>query len=84
MDGWSQFGKWFLIVGIGLAVLGGVLLLAGRVLKETKIPWLGRLPGDIRIERRGLSCYFPLATSILLSLILTVILNIIVRLLRRP
>ncbi|MER3457766.1 MAG: DUF2905 domain-containing protein, partial [Chloroflexota bacterium] len=46
----------------------------------SRIPWLGNLPGDIRIERDGFSCFFPLATSILLSLLLTVILNLILRL----
>jgi hypothetical protein len=44
---------------------------------------LGRLPGDIRIEREGFSCYFPIATMLVLSLLLTLLLNVIVRFLNR-
>ncbi len=72
----SSFGRMLLILGLGIALLGGLILLAGRV------PWLGRLPGDIRIERDGFSCFFPLATSIVLSLLLTLLLNLILRLRR--
>jgi hypothetical protein len=81
--GWDQVGKLLLIAGIGLALLGGLLILGARFLNGERPPWLGQLPGDIRIERKGFSCYFPLVTSILISLLLTVVLNIIVRLLRR-
>jgi len=72
----SSFGRMLLILGLGIALLGGLILLAGRV------PWLGRLPGDIRIERDGFSCFFPLATSIVLSLLLTLLLNLFLRLRR--
>jgi len=48
-----------------------------------RLPWVGRLPGDIRIQRDGVSCFIPLATSLLLSLALTVILNVLVRLLNK-
>ena len=77
MTGWDQLGKLLVLLGLGIAVLGGILFLLGRV------PWLGRLPGDIHIERKGFSCFFPLATSIIISLLLTLVLNVIVRLLRR-
>lgn len=70
----SDFGRLLLILGIGLALIGGLLMLGSR------IPWLGQLPGDIRIERDGFSCFIPLATSILLSLLLTLLLNLILRL----
>jgi len=70
----SDVGRILLILGIGIALIGGLLMLGSR------IPWLGNLPGDIRIERAGFSCFFPLATSILLSLLLTVILNLVLRL----
>lgn len=72
----SSFGRMLLILGVGIALLGGLMLLTGRV------SWLGRLPGDIRIERDGFSCFFPLATSIILSLLLTLLLNLILRLRR--
>jgi hypothetical protein len=53
-----------------LALLGGLLLLAG------KIPFLGRLPGDIIIRREHWSFYFPLTTSILLSILLTLLFSL--------
>jgi hypothetical protein len=67
----NEVGKWLVLTGLALALLGGVLWLIGRV------PFLGRLPGDIRIETDGVSCFIPLATSILLSLLLTLLLNLI-------
>ena len=83
MADWTQIGKLLLFLGIGLALLGGVLIVGAKLFPDEKLPWLGKLPGDIRIERKGSSCYFPLATSILISLLLTLIVNIVVRLLRR-
>jgi hypothetical protein len=64
----NELGK--ILVFIGLVIVGlGVLIWLG-----TKIPWLGRLPGDIRIERENFRFYFPLATCLLISLVLTLIL----------
>ena len=74
----TTLGKWIVLVGLGLALLGGVIWLAGK----TGLP-LGRLPGDIRIERDGFSFYFPLATSILISIGLTILLNLLARLFKR-
>jgi hypothetical protein len=74
----SSLGRWIFFVGLGLAALGGLMWLAGRI----GLP-LGRLPGDIRIEREGFSFYFPLATGIVISLVLTLLLNIVGRFLRR-
>ena len=83
MTQWSQIGRVLLFLGLGLALVGGLLVLGSKLLAGNKLPWLGRLPGDIRVERKGFSCYFPLATSILVSLVLTMLLNLIVRLLKR-
>jgi hypothetical protein len=66
-------GRLLLILGLMLAGLGLFLLLAGRV------PFLGRLPGDIAIQRGTWTFYLPLATSILLSLLLTLLLNLFIR-----
>ena len=74
----TTLGKWIILVGLGLALLGGVIWLVGK----TGLP-LGRLPGDIRIERGGFSFYFPLATSILISIGLTLLLNVLARLFKR-
>jgi membrane protein implicated in regulation of membrane protease activity len=67
VDGVQYIGRFLIIIGIVLSAIGEILLLSG------KIPWLGRLPGDIIIQRKNFSFYFPLATSILLSVILTFI-----------
>jgi hypothetical protein len=66
-DGVQYIGKFLVLLGLIVAALGGLLLISG------KIPWVGKLPGDILIQRRNFTFYFPLATSILLSLILTLI-----------
>jgi len=49
----------------------------------SKVPFLGRLPGDVRIERPGFTCLVPLASSIILSILLTIVLNVIVRIINR-
>lgn len=63
----TEFGKVLMIFGGTLLILGALLTLSG------KIPWLGRLPGDIVIQRDNFSFYFPLTTSILLSIVLSII-----------
>jgi hypothetical protein len=74
----TTIGKWIILAGVGLVLLGAAVWLVGRF----GIP-LGRLPGDIRVERDGFTFYFPLATSILISLGLTILLNLLARLLKR-
>jgi hypothetical protein len=74
----GSLGRMLLIVGGSIAIIGLLLILGGRFL-----PWLGRLPGDIHIQRGNFSCFFPLVTSIVLSLILTIVLNIIIRLMNK-
>jgi hypothetical protein len=74
----STLGKGIVVLGIILVIMGGLFWLLGR----TGLP-LGRLPGDIHIERAGLSCYVPIVTMILLSVALTILLNVIIRLLNR-
>jgi hypothetical protein len=72
----EDIGKLLIVVGLGIVLLGAILLLAG------KVPYLGRLPGNFTFSSGGVSCFFPLATMIILSLILTVIVNVIARLFR--
>jgi uncharacterized protein HemY len=69
-DGLGTIGRYLIVLGVVIVVVGIVLVMAG------KFPGLriGRLPGDIYIERGNWRFYFPLVTSILLSLILTFIL----------
>ncbi|HSR36340.1 MAG TPA: DUF2905 domain-containing protein, partial [Desulfurivibrionaceae bacterium] len=64
----TGLGKTLIILGLVIAALGALLTLAG------KLPWLGRLPGDIYVKRENFTFYFPLATSILISLLLSLIL----------
>jgi DUF2905 family protein len=68
----ADLGKILVALGLVMVVLGGILLLAGN--PAGKAPWLGRLPGDIYIERERWRFYFPLGTSILLSVVLSLIL----------
>ena len=63
----QHLGGVFIILGVIIIIVGGLLLLSG------KLPWIGRLPGDILIQKKNFTFYFPLATSILLSLLLTLI-----------
>jgi Protein of unknown function (DUF2905) len=67
----SELGKILLGFGVLLVILGGILLVAGNL--SWKVPWLGRLPGDIYVRRDNWTFYFPLATSLLISLILTLV-----------
>jgi len=68
----ESLGKLLLIGGSLIAAVGLFLLLAGRL-------GLGRLPGDIIIERENFAFYFPLVTMLILSAILTVVLNLLRR-----
>jgi len=70
MSPFQEIGKLLLIFGGLLALLGLLLIVA------PKIPWLGRLPGDILIKKDNFVFYFPLATSILLSILLTILFSI--------
>ena len=64
-------------LGKALVLFGVVLIVVGALIQIFhKIPWLGRLPGDIYIKKENMSFYFPLATSLLISLILTLLLNL--------
>ncbi len=57
-----------------LMLLGGLLVLVGALLTlGGKLPWVGRLPGDIVIQRDNFTFYFPLATSILISVVLSLL-----------
>ena len=66
-------GRLLLVSGLLIAAAGVLLLMVDR------IPWLGRLPGDLRLTRDGVSVYVPLVTCLLLSLLLTVFLNLVGR-----
>jgi hypothetical protein len=66
----QELGRFLIVLGVVIVLAGAALLLAGRV------PWLGRLPGDIVIRRDRVTFYFPIVTSIVLSILLTLLLNL--------
>ena len=70
----TDLGKILVGFGVVMLLLGVILLLAGSL--SGKVPWLGRLPGDILIQRGGWSVYIPLGTSLLISIVLTLILAV--------
>lgn len=67
MQGFQPLGKILIIIGLFIIILGILFLFVGR------IPWIGRLPGDIVIERKNINIYIPITTSIILSILLTII-----------
>ena len=64
----NDVGRILIAFGLLITLAGVVLVLVGRV------PWIGRLPGDIHVQRGNFTFYFPLATSLLLSVVLTLVL----------
>lgn len=67
----QQTGKYILIVGIAIVFIGILVYFFHDYLR-----WIGRLPGDIRIERENFRFYFPLTTMIILSILVTLIISI--------
>lgn len=74
----SSLGRIFLIIGVIFLIVGGLFYLASRL----NIP-LGKLPGDIVLQGKNLTCIFPLATSIILSILLTIIMALLSRFIGR-
>jgi hypothetical protein len=67
MFDFSHLGKLLIVIGLVIAGIGLALILAG------KIPWFGRLPGDFFFRGKNVSFYFPLMTSLIVSVILSLI-----------
>ena len=70
----AQIGKWLLVTGLALAAVGALVWLAGA----TGLP-LGRLPGDVNVERDRFSFHVPIVTCIVLSILLTIVINLLLR-----
>ena len=73
----AELGRILLLLGVALVVVGGIVILLGR----TGLP-LGRLPGDFLYRGKNTTFYFPLASSILISIVLSIILFLIGRMKR--
>jgi len=69
----TWFGKILVFTGLLIALLGLAVWFA------PKIPWLGKLPGDIRYQGERFTLYFPLVTCLVLSILLTIVLNLLMR-----
>ena len=68
----SDTGKWIILSGIIIVVIGLLIYFF-----HDKLNWIGRLPGDIRIEKENFRFYFPITTMIIVSVLLTIIVNLI-------
>jgi len=68
----ASLGRWLIVLGVVLLVVGVTLIAAERL-------GLGRLPGDLVIRRPGFTLHLPLVTSLVLSVVLTIVLNLLLR-----
>lgn len=74
MGEWTTFGKILIGIGIGIAAVGFLFVMIDRVPGLGSVfSWFGRLPGDVSVKRDNFSFYFPITTSILLSIVLSLL-----------
>lgn len=84
MAEWAGLGKFFIGIGTVIVLLGLLLVLADRVPAIGGLfGWFGRLPGDLSIKRDNFTLYFPLGTSVLISLLLSLVFYIVSWIIRR-
>jgi membrane protein implicated in regulation of membrane protease activity len=84
MPEWNPLGKLLIAVGSGIVLLGLLLLAADRLPGLGGwFSWFGRLPGDLSYKRENFSFYFPIATSLVLSILLTLLFYVVGWLFRR-
>lgn len=75
MPGVEAVGRWLVIGGLTIALLGGLIWLAARL-----FPGISQFPGTIRFQSGPVTCIFPLLASVILSIVLTILLNLVSRL----
>ncbi len=73
-----EFGRILIIIGFVIVLAGALVLVAARF-----FPWLGNLPGDIRIETENAKIYFPIVTMLLISILGSILLNLVLRIFKR-
>jgi len=71
----SDFGKTLILIGLILCAVGLAVVFQDK-LPGSWLDWLGKLPGDVSVERPGFKLYFPLATCLIVSILLTILLSI--------
>lgn len=74
----SSFAKYLIIIGASAVIIGLIMLVLGKL----GMP-IGKLPGDLHIKRGKIAIYFPVATSIVISIVLTVVINFIIRIFKK-
>lgn len=84
MPEWTSLGKVLIGIGAGIVVLGLLLLAGDRIPGVSSLfSWLGKLPGDVSYRRDNVNIYFPIATSLLLSILLSLLFYVLGWFLRR-
>jgi hypothetical protein len=84
MTEFGGLGKFLIAIGAAVAVVGTLLLLADRIPGASHLfSWMGKLPGDIFIKRENFSLFFPLGTSIVLSVLLSLLFYLLSWIFRR-
>ena len=78
MPVFESLGRWLIVGGLAIALLGGILWLTARL-----FPNLSQFPGTIRIQSGGSTCVVPILASIIFSIVLTLLLNLVARLLNK-
>jgi uncharacterized protein HemY len=71
MSAFSNMGKTLIIIGLVITAMGIVLVCI------PKVPWLGKLPGDIAVKKDNFQFYFPITTCIIISIILSIVLYLL-------
>ena len=77
MENFALIGRWMVIGGLVLVIIGGIVWLLSR------IPGINQIPGTIKIQGSGFTCFIPILASIVISVVLTIVLNIVARLINR-
>lgn len=67
VESFGLIGKIFIVFGLIMLTVGAIIMFAGR------IPWIGRLPGDIYIQKKNFTFYFPLTTSVIISVLISLL-----------
>lgn len=84
MSEWTGFGRALILIGLGLVGLGILFSLADRIPGlGNGLNWFGKLPGDVTFKRDNFSFYFPIATSLVLSIVVSLLLYLLSWLFRR-